>query len=366
MRLTKLADQLRSAELDYMALVPSSNMVYFTDLHMHLSERPTVALFPAQADADPILIAPGFEVGKARHSTNLNWRVFAYADGQSYQDAFDAAAREMNLDGKRIGVESLSMRVLESNLLSTAAPRARLVAADDVIKPIRIIKDANEIAAMRKAIALTQDVLARTLEEVKPGMTEQQVANIMTTNALKMGAQDVAFGALIQTGMSAAFPHGGAGERVLQAGDLMVMDFGYRVDDYPADLTRTIAIAQPPSDELKRIYEIVKAANAAGRAAVKPGVRCQDVDRATRAVIEQAGYGKYFTHRTGHGLGLDVHEPPFMVEGDTTVLQPGMIFTVEPGIYIEGVGGVRIEDNMLVTENGGESLTTFTRDMIVA
>jgi Xaa-Pro dipeptidase len=170
----------------------------------------------------------------------------------------------------------------------------------------------------------------------------------------------------VQTGLSAAFPHAFAGGRTVQAGDLMVVDFGAVVDDYGSDITRTIAIGAEPSDEMKHVYEIVKQANAAGRAAVRPGILAEDVDAAARQVIERAGYGQYFTHRTGHGLGLEGHEAPYMVKGDTTLLQPGMTFTVEPGIYIEGKGGVRIEDDMVVTETSGESLTTFTRDMIVA
>jgi len=145
---------------------------------------------------------------------------------------------------------------------------------------------------------------------------------------------------------------------------MVVIDFGLTIADYSSDITRTIAIGEP-SEEMRVIHDIVKAANAAGRAAAKPGATGEDVDRAARSVIEAAGYGEYFTHRTGHGLGLEGHEPPYMVAGDTTVLRPGMTFTVEPGIYIPGKGGVRIEDDVLITEEGSQSLTTFTRDLVV-
>jgi Xaa-Pro dipeptidase len=141
------------------------------------------------------------------------------------------------------------------------------------------------------------------------------------------------------------------------------MDFGMTLRDYSSDITRTIVIGKL-DDEMASIYEAVKAANAAGRAAAKPGATCEAVDKATRDVIEAAGYGQYFTHRTGHGLGLEGHEPPYIVGGNALVLQPGMTFTVEPGIYIPGKGGVRIEDNVVITESGCESLTTFTRDIV--
>jgi Xaa-Pro aminopeptidase len=173
----------------------------------------------------------------------------------------------------------------------------------------------------------------------------------------------VAFSPLVQAGLSAAFPHGNAGDRKVQMGDVLLIDFGYTMDDYPADITRTVVVGTP-SAEIKRIYETVKAANAAARAIAKPGSTCQEVDRAARAVIEAAGYGKYFTHRTGHGLGLEGHEAPYIVEGNATVLQPGMMFTIEPGVYIEGVGGVRIEDNVVITETGHDCLTTFERELI--
>jgi len=143
-----------------------------------------------------------------------------------------------------------------------------------------------------------------------------------------------------------------------------VIDFGAVVDGYGSDITRTIAIGEPDA-ELRAVYEVVKAANAAGRAAARPGATGEAVDRAARAVIASAGYGSYFTHRTGHGLGLEGHEPPYMVQGDTTPLQPGMTFTVEPGIYLAGKGGVRIEDDVLITNEGSESLTTLSRELIV-
>jgi Xaa-Pro dipeptidase len=181
---------------------------------------------------------------------------------------------------------------------------------------------------------------------------------------LAAGADSLPFAPLVQTGPNGANPHAGAGDGILHQGHTLIMDFGMTLNDYGSDITRTVAIG-PLDDEMRQAYEAVKAANAAGRAAAQPGVTCEAVDRAARDVIEQAGYGQFFTHRTGHGLGLEGHEPPYIVAGNTLALQPGMTFTIEPGIYIPGKGGVRIEDNVVITETGCESLSAFTRDLLV-
>lgn len=363
-RLSRLKQAQRLMNIDYVALVPGPNLVYFTGLRMHLSERPIVALLPA-TDTAPILIAPFFELGKVTSGpVALDWQVYSYRDGVPYQDAFLAAAEAHHLRGKTVAVEPLQMRVLEWTLLSQAAPGIQQASATDLIAPLRMVKDADEIAAMRRAIALSEAALTQTLSEIREGMTERQVANHLVGAMLAAGAQGLPFEPLVQSGPSGANPHGASGDRPLRRGDMIVIDFGLTVDGYSSDITRTIAIGEPDA-EMRAVYEVVKAANAAGRNAARPGATGETVDRAARSVVEAAGYGQYFTHRTGHGLGLEGHEPPYMVAGDTTPLRPGMTFTVEPGIYIPGKGGVRIEDDVLITEDGSQSLTSFTRDLVV-
>ena len=186
------------------------------------------------------------------------------------------------------------------------------------------------------------------------------MAERLTAEMMDGGADSVAF-MIVVAGPNGADPHAGPSDRPLQPGDLVTIDCGAVHKGYTADITRTFAIGQV-EEQLAEIYEVVRQANAAGRAAVRPGVAAQEIDRAARAVIENAGYGQYFTHRTGHGLGIETHEPPYMVEGNELRLEPGMVFTVEPGVYVPGLGGVRIEDDMVVTAEGGESLTTFPRE----
>jgi Xaa-Pro aminopeptidase len=357
-RLTQLAAQAR---FDCVAITPGPNMHYFTGLSYHLSERPITVFFPIKGK--PAIVVPAFEASKTEHSP-IEWQVFTYKDGQEPSEAYEAAAKALGMDSWRIGVEALTMRVMELRLLEASALKAKFDPAEEIIAPMRMIKDADEVAAMRKAVAITENALAHVLGVIKPGMTERQVSAELTMALLRGGAESLSFEPLIQSGPNSALPHYIVGDRVIRRGDILLLDFGVTVDGYASDITRTYVIGEA-SAEIQKIYDLVKRSNEAGRVAGKPGASGQDVERAARQVIEDGGYGKYFTHRTGHGLGLEGHEPPYMVEGNAVPLEVGNTYTVEPGIYIPGLGGVRIEDDMLITPNGSESLTTFKRELML-
>jgi Xaa-Pro dipeptidase len=361
-RINKLTQLAAQAKFDCITITPGPNMHYFTGLSYHQSERPITVFFPA-AGGKPTIVVPAFEASKTEGSP-LDWQVFTYKDGQEPSKAYQAAAKALGLDGQSVGVEALKMRVLELRLLEASAPHAKFDPCEAIIAQLRMHKDADEIAAMRKAVAITENALAHVLEMIKPGMTERQVGAELTLALLRGGAESLSFEPLIQSGPNSALPHYVVGDRVIHRGDILLLDFGVTVDGYASDITRTYVIGEA-SDEIKKIYDLVKRANEAGRLAGKPGASGQDVDRAARKVIEDGGYGKYFTHRTGHGLGLEGHEPPYMVEGNAVPLEVGNTYTVEPGIYVPGLGGVRIEDDMLITPNGSESLTAFPREMQV-
>lgn len=361
-RIAKLTQLARQSNFDCVAIMPGPNMQYFTGLNFHLSERPTVALFPTEG-GKPALICPAFEASKTERSP-IEWRVFTYIDGQDPLEAFQAASQALSLRNTQIGVEAYKLRVLELRLMEFAAPNARFEAVDALIATLRMIKDKDEIALMRHAIEITEQALDDVLDVIRVGLTERQIANELTIALMRRGAAALAFEPLIQSGPNAALPHVTASERVIQSGEVLLLDFGITREGYNSDITRTFVIGRA-NEEIKRIYELVKQANAAGRAAARPGATGQEVDRAARKVIADAGYGPYFTHRTGHGLGLEGHEPPYMVEGNDVPLEVGNTFTVEPGIYVPGLGGVRIEDDVLITANGAESLTTYNREMTV-
>ena len=361
-RLERLQAELRGRDIQCLALIPGANLRYMTGLAFHLMERPSIGFFPAEGL--PAFVLPRLEAPRFEAAAPYEAQVFAWADEEGPEKALRDAMMALP-EVHTLAVEFLRMRVLEFKLVQRHVPNALVVDAAPVMDALRLFKDEAEVALMREAIRITEQALRAVVEEVRPGMTERTVANRLAIALLEAGGGPVPFEPIVLSGPNAAQPHGVPGDRELRAGEVLLIDFGTSRSGYVSDITRTFQIAEPPSPRTQEIYEVVRAANEAGRAAAGPGVPCQEVDRAARRVIEEAGFGEYFVHRTGHGIGLDAHERPYIVEGDETPLEPGMTFTVEPGIYIPGEIGVRIEDDMLITPQGAESLTTFPRDLIV-
>jgi len=360
-RLQGLRQQQAAHGLDCVALVPGANLRYLTGLNLHLTERPLVFFFPREGRLASLL--PTLEVPRIEAHLAFDVELFAYSDKEGHQPAFERACRALNLAGKRLGVEFLNMRVLELRHLEQYAPGCQMLDAGGVLSELRMIKDAEEIEHIRQAIHITEQALQKVADAIQPGRADLEIAAELKIAFLRAGAQGMSFEPIVVVGPESASPHARPSGRLIEPGDLIVIDCGVTCQGYVADITRTFAVG-PIAPRLKRVYEIVKEANAAGRAAVRPGVPAQDVDRVARQVIVQAGYGEYFVHRTGHGLGLEVHEPPYIVEGNEELLRPGMTFTIEPGIYLPDQGGVRIEDDVLVTTQGAETLTTFPRDQL--
>jgi Xaa-Pro aminopeptidase len=359
-RLQKLQSLMPDSGLDGVALVPGPNMVYFSGIHAHLSERPIVLFLPV--DDEPVIIIPVLEAMKARRAGISAGHILDWSDEEGFAAAFRNAAEALNLTSWKLGVETLYMRVLESQQLLHVAPGLNLVSADTLISSIRGMKDGDEIAAMEKAVAVAETGMAGLIPRIKVGMTEKELAAMLTQALLDSGADAVSFAPIVASGPNSAVPHAVATDRIIQEGDLLLFDWGALVDGYASDITRTFAVGAV-DQELQDIYNAVKLANEAGKAVIRPGLQAQEVDRAARQVIKDAGFGEYFIHRTGHGLGLEVHEDPSLVEGNAALLQEGNTFTVEPGIYLDGRGGVRIEDDVLVTSSGGRSLTSFPREL---
>jgi Xaa-Pro dipeptidase len=360
-RLSKLSQSLRSSGLDALALNPGPSLVYLTGLHFHLMERPMLALFTA--DAAPVLILPELEMQKVKE---LPFKVTPFPYGENpveWERVFLAAGRSLGLEGKRIGIEPLHMRVLEYRKVQLIAGQAECPDATRVVGQLRLCKDDEEISAMRAAVRVAQAALEATIPFIKIGMTEKEIAAELVVQLLRHGSQsDMPFAPIVSSGPNGANPHAVPSDRKLRPGDLLVVDWGATVDGYISDLTRTFALGKV-DEEYRKIHQVVLEANAAGRAAAQPGVPCATVDIAARTVIENAGYGQYFTHRTGHGIGMEAHEDPYMRGDNLQVLAPGMAFTVEPGIYLPGRNGVRIEDNIVITESGAECLSDMPREL---
>ena len=360
-RHSKLRDVLSQSEVDALVLNPGPSLFYLTGLRFHLSERPIILIFPGSGPL--VIVLPELEAGKT-FTLDFPVKVSAYGeDPESWHSAFQQAAQLAEIDAARLGVEERRLRYLELEYLKRAAPKASFHSAEQILSSLRIQKDASEIAAMRKAVEIAQIALRTTLTQFKTGMTEKELANELTIQLLHYGSEpELPFYPIVASGPNSANPHMTPTDREIAPGDALILDWGASVDGYASDLTRTFS-AGKPDPELERIAKIVMEANEAARRKAGPGVQASEVDQAARQVIETAGYGKYFIHRTGHGLGLEGHEEPYIRGDNPRTLMEGMTFTIEPGIYIQGKAGVRIEDNIVVTPDGAESLSDLPREL---
>jgi len=362
-RQLRLYQELQNKNLDALLLNPSPSLVYLTGLHFHLSERPVVAWFIPEQPL--IIVLPKLEALKVE---GLPFPIEAFTydeDPATWGDVFRQAVHHTRLDRARIGVEPRWLRLLEYNLLHPVLPNAVFEDGSALLAELRMQKDEAEVSLMRQAVHIAQQSLAATLPIIRAGVAERQIAVELTQQLYRLGSDaSLPFTPIVSGGPNSANPHAVPTDRPLARGDLLVIDWGACCQGYFSDITRTFAIGDL-EPEFARISQLVLEANTAGRNACQPGVPASRVDDAARAVITAAGYGEYFRHRTGHGLGLEVHEDPYIRSDNPQKLLPGMTFTVEPGIYLPGRGGVRIEDNMVITASGSESLTDFPRQVQV-
>jgi len=350
-----------NAGLDLLAVLPGPNLVYLAGLHFHLMERPTLLLVPSESD--PALVLPELEAARVTDA-QPGLTCFSYGESDDERrQAFEQAARHFAA-ARRVGIEPLRMRFFEQQLLLGAAPQWELVDAGAVLSELRLRKTPLEIQNMRQAVLIAEQALKSTLPAVRPGMSERELAAELVIQLLRAGSEpDLPFAPIVASGPNSALPHATPTDRKLQAGDMLIIDWGARHAGYISDLTRTFSIG-PPSETMLAVHKLVEAANQAGREAAHDGVSVGQVDRAAREVIEAGGYGEYFIHRTGHGIGLEPHEPPGIRAGDALRLEAGMTFTIEPGIYLPGQGGVRIEDNVAVTQGGLMVLSSLPRGLV--
>ncbi len=351
---------MESAGLQAVALMPGPALFYLTGMRFHLMERPIVLL--CTVDGQMALIAP--ELERPRVEDRFPGRLFFYGeDPRRWEETFHQALKALGLTRARVGLEPTRMRVRELDLLETAAPRARWEDASPVLARWRIRKDEHELQALRRAVQVAEAALRATLPFIRPGVTEREVATELWIQLLRHGSEpDLPFEPIVASGPNTANPHAMPTDRVLQPGDLLLIDWGARVDGYVSDLTRMFVLGDPRPEWLRWAHW-VEQAQAAALAAARPGTPAGQVDRAARRVLEEAGYGPHFLHRTGHGLGLEAHEPPYLYAENEVLLEPGMVFTVEPGLYFPGWGGVRLEDDVVITPQGCEVLSTLPRGL---
>ena len=356
-RIRRAREEAGARELDALVVSPSPDLAYLTGYDPMPLERPTLLVL--RPESDPVLLVPELERALAaaspvgEHLALVPWR-----DGA---DPYEAAA-SLLAGATRIAVAD---RLWATHLigLQRVLPDAAFSPTSPVLGRLRSVKDGSELEALRHAARAADETFRQICAASFQGRSEEAVAHDLADLLVRTGHARADF-TIVASGPHGASPHHEPGGRTILPRDAVVMDFGGELGGYYSDTTRTVVVGEPP-DGFAHAYAAVQEAQAAAVDAVRPGVRAEEIDRAARAVIEDAGYGERFIHRTGHGIGLEVHEPPYMVEGDATVLEPGMTFSVEPGVYLEGRFGIRIEDIVAVGPDGVERLNRSTRELQV-
>ncbi|TNC18902.1 M24 family metallopeptidase [Amycolatopsis alkalitolerans] len=360
-RLDRARKAAAGAETDALLIAPGSDLRYLLGEAGGSFERLTALVLPA-GDGVPALIVPKLEAPGYAHvpTAELGVEVVTWVDGD---DPYRIAADRLGKPG-RVAVSDNTM-ALHVLAFRDAFGDAEQTLAGPVVRELRMRKDAAEVDALRRAGAAIDRVHARMGEWLRPGRTEAQVAADIAAGIVAEGHAVAEF-VIVGSGPNGASPHHDVSERVIERGDIVVIDIGGPIPEgYNSDSTRTYAIGEPRDADVAETYAVLQRAQRAAVAAVRPGVTAQEVDAAARDLIAGAGFGEFFIHRTGHGIGLDVHEEPYIVGGNTLELEPGMAFSVEPGIYQPGRWGARIEDIVVVTETGGESLNNRPHELVV-
>ena len=358
-RRSRAAALLRTAGLGVAAFVPGANFTYLTGVHLHLMERST--LFVLARDGGTYAVMPLLERQKWS-SAMPETETFYWDDADGPAAAFAALAQAIGTDNA-LGVEGLRMRAAEFVALSKHWPSQGLVDADAAMTELRLLKDAGEIADLRRAIAISEAALGEVFDAGIGGKSELHLAARLRAAMLSHGASGFAFDPIVLTGAEAANPHGDPGERIVEAGQPLLIDFGASYGDMHADITRTV-FCDHASDTHAEIYETVLKANEAGRAAVELDAPISAVDIAATDVLAASRFADMILHKTGHGLGREVHEAPQVITNNMTPQQAGMVITIEPGLYRAGEIGVRIEDDVLIAATGADCLTSFDRELM--
>jgi Xaa-Pro aminopeptidase len=359
-RLARARGAAGDAGLDALLIAPGADLRYLTGYQALPLERLTCLVVPA--GGEPFLVVPALEKAAAEASPagGLGIEIAGYAETE---DAYATIARRLPA-GTRIFAVDNHMWAEKLLAFQAALPGAQAVLAGDVLSVLRMRKSAAEIDALRRAGAAIDRVHRRIGEWLRPGRTEREVAKDIADAILAAGHATVDF-VIVGSGPNGASPHHEVSDRVIRTGDPVVVDIGgTTADGYCSDSTRTYSVGEPPA-AFRELYEVLLRAQTAQTDAVQPGITAEQLDAVGRDIITAAGYGEHFIHRTGHGIGMETHEEPYIVAGSKRPLEPGMAFSVEPGIYLPGSFGARIEDIAVCTEHGGERLNLTGRDLVV-
>ncbi|MCA1053810.1 Xaa-Pro peptidase family protein [Rossellomorea aquimaris] len=358
-RLENFKQWLKDEKIEAAFINSTENVFYLTNFHTDPHERLMgLFVFP---EADPFVIVPGME---ARQVKDAGWNdeVIGYSDHENPWDFINEAIEKRGVKGDKVGFEAEVLTYGRSQSFLANFKQADVINVEDKLNNMRVVKDEQEIEIMRRAAEMADFGVEVGIGALKEGITEMEVLAKVEYELKKKGIREMSFSTMVLFGEKAGDPHGNPGSRRLKAGDLVLFDLGVVLEGYTSDITRTVAF-KSVSDKQREIYDTVLKAELASLEASKPGNRIGDLDQIARDIITEAGYGNYFPHRIGHGLGINVHEFPSMSHLNEGILKKGMTYTIEPGIYVPEIGGVRIEDDVLITEEGYETLTKFPKEL---
>lgn len=360
-RLQLFSEWLQEQHISLAFITSSPNVFYLSGFYCDPHERLLALLvFP---DEEPALICPQMETARARQA-GWTYEIIDYGDADNPWQLLERHMRTKNIKLDRIAVEKSHLSLERYEQLQACFQARSWLNAEEKLRQLRMIKEEKEIAILRQAAELADFAVEVGVNAIAEGKTELDIIAEIEYEMKKKGVREMSFATMVLAGENTANPHGVPGLTTIRKGDFVLFDLGVIVDGYCSDITRTV-IFKSATEEQKLIYDTVLRAQLAAIEACKPGVEIGSVDRAARSIIEQAGYGPYFTHRVGHGLGIELHEYPSMNAANAMPLERGMTFTIEPGIYVPSVGGVRIEDDVFITDNGAGILTKYPKELII-
>ncbi|MBA4600802.1 M24 family metallopeptidase [Thermoactinomyces mirandus] len=361
-RIDKITTWLKNESIDVAFVHSSENVFYLSNFMCHPNER-LLGLF-VFAESDPFLVCPRMEEQAAKDA-GWSHKIISYDDVEDPWEMIRTEWKHRSLQEESvIAIEKDVVSYARAEKLQTLSKKVQFRSLDDTLNQLRLVKDAAELEILREAARLADEAIQVGIDHLTEACTEMDVLAAIELAMKKKGVADMSFPTMVLFGEKSALPHGHPGLRRLKKGDLVLFDLGVVWNGYCSDITRTVAFDRI-SEQQREIYEVVKEAQQAAIDALKPGVRVGDLDRIARNRISKAGYGNCFTHRLGHGLGISVHEFPSVNETNDHLLKEGMVFTIEPGIYVPEAGGVRIEDDVCITEDGAEILTSFTKELVI-
>ncbi|NEW09058.1 aminopeptidase P family protein [Paenibacillus sp. SYP-B3998] len=357
-RIKRLYAFMEERSLDAMMITQPKLIYYFTGFYTEPHERFLALVLPK--GEEPFLFVPMLDLEKAEMASNCK-KIYSFKDSE---DPFEVLKSKLPSVIRRVGLQEGYVNVKRYHALMKAIGAEQSVDLEEQLTEMRVIKSAEEIVTIKRAIVCIENALHATLPKVKVGVTEFEIVAELEYQTKLLGADGPSFDTLVLSGEKTAMPHGVSGTRKIKKGELLLIDAGVFVDGYASDLTRTFAVGDV-DEKLKVMYETVLQANLQMIQAARPGVTYASLDLAARNFIAKKGYGEYFITRAGHGFGLEIHEYPSIHENNYDLLPEGSVFTAEPGIYMPGIGGVRIEDDVLVTKDGTEVLTSFPKELTI-